>query len=432
MQILEFIAARRDGKVHSEADIRSFVTRLTAGEIPDYQISAWLMAAVLKPLTADETAWLTMAMAESGERLDLSSLPKPWVDKHSTGGVGDKTTLVVLPMLAACGLTVVKMSGRGLGITGGTIDKLSSVPGFNLNLTPEEMIRQAARIGIAITGQTPRLAPADKILYALRDATSTIESIPLIASSILSKKIAGGAQTIVLDVKCGSGAFMKNLSRARELATALVDIGRRCGLRVEAVITDMDQVLGDACGNAMEVVEAGRVLCRKGPARFEELCVHLTGVTLHAAGQANSLDEGRKKATECLTSGKALLKAEEWFEAQGANPQCLVDSSWAPKAPVRGVVKHMGQPAYIAKFDAEAVGRAVLRLGGGRLAKDDVVDPAVGIEVHVRVGDLVQAQQPLFTIFAKSDDDAMAVRPMIDAGIEVSPNKVIPLPLVLG
>lgn len=432
MNVLGFIAARRDGQAHSASDLNEFVAALTKGEIPDYQIAAWLMAAVLRPMTAPETAALTMAMANSGDRLDLSKLKKPWVDKHSTGGVGDKTTIVLLPLLAACGLSVVKMSGRGLGITGGTVDKLGCVPGFNMDLTPEAMVEQAGRVGLAITGQTPRLAPADKILYALRDATATVESIPLIASSILSKKIAGGAETIVLDVKCGSGAFMRDLASAQQLATALKDIGRECGVRVQAVITDMDQPLGEACGNALEVAEAGRVLCRKGPASLTQLCEHLAGVTLHACGMASTLDEGLAHAREKLASGQALFRAEEWFAAQGANPAVLSDESWVPKSPVRGVIQHQGAAEYVRRVPAGVIGQAVVDLGGGRKKKDDPIDPAVGIMCHVRVGDLVQPGQPLLTIHAKNEQDAITARNAILAQIEWSTTPVMARPVVLG
>ncbi|MBL8048725.1 MAG: thymidine phosphorylase [Chthonomonas sp.] len=432
MNILGFIADRRDARVHTTAQIDEFVQALTAGEIPDYQVSAWLMAAVLRPMTSAETAALTLAMAKSGSRLDLSRMKKPWVDKHSTGGVGDKTTIVLLPLLAACGLSVVKMSGRGLGITGGTVDKLESVPGFNVNLAPEAMVDQAAHIGLALTGQTPLLAPADKILYALRDATATVESIPLIASSILSKKIAGGAETIVLDVKCGSGAFMRELADAQQLASALKQIGAECGVRVEAVISDMDQPLGEACGNAIEVAEAARVLCRRGPARLTELCIHLAGVTLHACGLAPSLDAGRATAKDKLESGQALFRAEEWFTAQGANPRFLSDESWVPKAPVKGVIQHQGAAETVRRIPAGVVGQAVVDLGGGRKTKDAKINHAVGIECHIRVGDLVQPGQALFTIHASDENSAIAARNAILPAIEWSTSPVMPRPLVLG
>ncbi|MCG9894215.1 MAG: thymidine phosphorylase, partial [Fimbriimonadaceae bacterium] len=273
MTTQQIIAAKRDRRVHSAGEIQAVIRGATDGSWTDDQLAAWLMAAFLNGLNPAETAELTKAMAESGERLDLTGLPQPWVDKHSTGGVGDKTTLVLLPLLASCGLTMVKMSGRGLGKTGGTIDKLESIPGFRTDLSPAEMIAQARMVGCALTGQTPKLAPADGRLYALRGATATVESIPLIVASILSKKMAGGAEVVVLDVKCGRGAFMTELPRARELKAELENVGREAGLKVRALVTDMDQPLGRAAGNALEVKEAIRVLKGEESGRFTELCL---------------------------------------------------------------------------------------------------------------------------------------------------------------
>lgn len=431
MNILEFLAQRRDNRVHSVADIQAFVQGATRGDIPDYQVAAWLMAAYLNPLDAAQTAALTLAMADSGDRLDLSSLPKPWVDKHSTGGVGDKTTLVTLPLLAACGLTVVKMSGRGLGITGGTVDKLESVPGFRMDLTPEEMIAQAGRIGLAVTGQTPRLAPADKLFYGLRDVTSTVPSIPLIASSILSKKIAGGAETVVLDVKCGSGAFMNDLAQAKELARWLRDIGTECGLRVEAEITDMDQPLGQACGNTLEVLEAIHTLQDRGPARFTELCLHVTGVALHACGAEPTLEKGIAKATEKLKSGAAFRKAQQWFEAQGADPKVLEDDSWAVRAPIQ-LELNATSAGFVQQMDARAIGQAVVDLGGGRQTKEDTIDHRVGVVCHAEVGDSVSTGQQLLTLHAGSAEDAERVVAHLQGAVTVTEERVEKRPLVLG
>ncbi|MCH7945802.1 MAG: thymidine phosphorylase, partial [Armatimonadetes bacterium] len=293
MDFQDIIAAKREGRANSVEELRFLSQGAADGSLSDEELTAWLKAAYQNTLSATETADLTLAMAESGERLDLAGLPKPWVDKHSTGGVGDKTTIVLLPLLAACGMTVVKMSGRGLGITGGTVDKLGSVPGFRLDLTPEEMKEQAGRIGLAITGQTPRLAPADKKLYALRDVSGTVGSVPLIVSSILSKKIAGGAETVVLDVKCGSGAFMKTLPEAQALAQALVETARLCGLDLHLSITDMDQPLGRAVGNALEVKEAIRVLQGSETGRFRDLCLHFAGRALAAVGKGSEEDARR-------------------------------------------------------------------------------------------------------------------------------------------
>ncbi len=282
---------RQQGLGNSRQELRIVADGAADGSLTDEELTAWLKAAYDHPLSPEETAQLTLAMAESGERLDLTGLPKPWVDKHSTGGVGDKTTIVLLPLLAACGLTVVKMSGRGLGITGGTVDKLGSVPGFRLDLSPDEMKEQAGRIGIALTGQTPRLAPADKRLYALRDVTGTVGSVPLIVSSILSKKIAGGAETVILDVKCGSGAFMKTLLKAEALAQALQDTANLCALNLHTSITDMDQPLGHAVGNALEVKEAIRVLKGEEIGRFRDLCLHFAGKALLATGKGTEDDK---------------------------------------------------------------------------------------------------------------------------------------------
>ncbi|MBS1716914.1 MAG: thymidine phosphorylase [Armatimonadetes bacterium] len=425
MNMLEFIQTRRDGGRHSEEDIKAFVAALTKAELPDYQVSAWLMAAFFQPLSLDETTWLTQAMAASGETLDLTGLPKPWVDKHSTGGVGDKTTIVLLPLLAACGLTMVKMSGRGLGITGGTVDKLESIPGFRTDLSPDEMIAQARRIGIAWTGQTPNLAPADKILYALRDATATVENIPLIVSSILSKKIAGGADVIELDVKCGSGAFMKDLKTAKALAQSLSEVAKRCGKEVHAVVTDMDQPLGRTVGNALEIVEAIEVL--KGEkGRFRDLCVDLARRTLTITGKDPRL------AGELLDNGKAFAKFKEWVEAQGGDPVIADDPSRLPVAPVIQEVLWQGDSGYAARVDAGAVGLAVVRLGGGRESKADRIDPSVGVEVRIEVGEPIKQGQPVFRVHAASETAAQEAAISLESAIKVSPQPVEMRPLVLA
>ncbi len=393
MTLLPIIARRRDGERHPAAELRALAQAAAEGSVPDYQLAAWLMAAYLNPLDEEETAGLTVAMAESGERLDLSGLPRPWVDKHSTGGVGDKTTLVLLPLLAACGLTMVKMSGRGLGITGGTLDKLASVPGLRLDLSPEELLDVAQRVGFALGGQTARLAPADGVLYALRDATGTVASLPLIVSSILSKKIAGGAETVVLDVKCGSGAFMRTLPEARALARSLRTVGERCGLRVRCAITDMSTPLGAAVGNALEVREAWDVLSgaplTPPVARFRDLCLDLAGLALETAGVKN-------RAREILASGAAAERFQAWLRAQGATGSFPDDLSHAPV--VRTVpAAHDG---WLARIDAERVGQAVVDLGGGRKTKADAIDPRVGIVLHATVGARLTKGGPLLEIHA--------------------------------
>jgi pyrimidine-nucleoside phosphorylase len=437
MDFQAIIATRRDGKRHTREQLDFLANGAATGTIPDYQLSAWLMAAFLNPLSEEETAWLTLAMADSGERLDLTGLPKPWVDKHSTGGVGDKTSIVLLPLLAACGLTIVKMSGRGLGVTGGTVDKLASVPGFRLDMSPSEMKEQATRIGIAWTGQTPDLAPADKVLYALRDVTGTVSSIPLIASSVLSKKIAGGAETIVLDVKCGSGAFMTNLKDAQELARMLMAIGKHAGLKVRVALTDMNQPLGCAVGNALEVWEAISVLdpsatLAPGVVRFRDLCVTLASITLEASGLAANPEEGARLADEALRSGKAMAKAREWFAAQGTTVDVFGGSGALPLAPVVVELSHAGKAGWVSRVDAASVGYAVIDLGGGRHKKEDVVDPSVGVIVHVQVGDRVESGAAMCTVHAASGEAADAAVAKMKRAIDVAPFEVPPVKQVIA
>lgn len=419
MDIQDVIRTKRDGRKHSRAELDALISA-TAGTAPDYQLAAWLMAAYLKGLDHDETAWLTLAMAHSGERLDLTALPKPWIDKHSTGGVGDKTTIVLLPMLAACGLSVVKMSGRGLGITGGTYDKLAAVPGFRLDLSPEDLVDQAARIGLAISGQTPNLAPADKVLYALRDATTTVDSIPLIVSSILSKKIAGGAETVVLDVKSGSGAFMKTLETARDLAHALQETAHLAGLKTRIAITDMSQPLGRTVGAALEVEEAAAVLRGHESSRFTDLCVELCALALVAAGATWDMDSGRERATQALIGGAALAKAQAWFAAQGADPAVLIQPDSLPQAEVRHPI-HAPADGWIAGIDAATVGEIVIDLGGGRHAKEDEIDPAVGVEIHTEVGKPVRAGETISTIHARERQIAEICAAKLAASIQIAP-----------
>ncbi|MGV3613776.1 MAG: thymidine phosphorylase [Fimbriimonas sp.] len=423
------IATRRDGKKHRREDIQALARGAADGSTPDYQLAAWLMAAYLNPLDDDETAWLTQALADSGDHMDLSGLPKPWVDKHSTGGVGDKTTIVLLPLLAACGLTLVKMSGRGLGITGGTIDKLESVPGFDASRSPEEMKAQAREIGLAITGQSPDLAPADKVLYALRDVTGTTSSIPLLVSSILSKKIAGGAETIVLDVKSGSGAFMRTAQGARDLAGALARTAKLLGLNCRLAITDMNQPLGAMIGNALEVQESRDVLTHPGDlpetsARVRDLCLDLAAITLEACGKAPSREAGHLMAEVALTSGRAREKARQWFAAQGGDFDAEL-----PKAPVVKVAS-ANSAGWVSRLDAETLGRAVIALGGGRRKKDDVIDPAVGIELHHFVGSRVEKGAPLFTVHAATEDAAREAAGRVTNAFNVAPFEVKPDKLV--
>jgi pyrimidine-nucleoside phosphorylase len=415
---------------NDESEFRQIVMGAAKNSIPDYQLSAWLTAAYLRELDTEETVWLTREMAASGDRLDLTGLPKPWIDKHSTGGVGDKTSIVLMPLLAACGVTMVKMSGRGLGITGGTVDKLESVPGFRINLSPQEMVEQARRIGIAWTGQTPNLAPADKTLYALRDATGTVDSIPLIVSSILSKKVAGGADIVMIDVKCGSGAFMQHIEGARALAHQLVNTGREVALPTHCTITDMSQPLGRCVGNALEIVEAVQVL-KGAPGRFTDLCVAIAAETLVPAGLARTEQEAEQAVLSALAEGKALAKAREWFEAQGATVDVFDDSSWVPRAPVIIDCCYRGDAGFVSRVDAGTVGEAVVALGGGRRQKSDQIDPSVGVESLKTVGDAVSAGEAVFRVHARSEAEAHNACAELLKGFVVSSLPVPELPLIL-
>ena len=386
MRPLDMILAKRNGEAHSAEELRDFVNSYVRGELPDYQMSAWLMAVCWRGMSAAETSLLTLALAQSGDLLDLSRYPQA-VDKHSTGGVGDKTSLVLGPLLAACGATVAKMSGRGLGHTGGTVDKLESIPGFRSSLSEEEFLTQADAIGLVITGQSKDLAPADGLLYALRDATATVESLPLIASSIMSKKLAGGAGSLVLDVKVGAGAFMKTLDDARELTKAMIAIGEHADRRVRCVLSRMEEPLGRAVGNAVEVNEAVAVLKGEGPEDVLELCLVLAEEVLGAAGLQNDRVFIQKK----LSSGAAYEKFEAWIAAQGGDVGALGRLELAPnqqtlKADAAG---------YVTRLDALKVGEAVKVLGGGRSRKEDDIDASVGVVLHKKVGAEVEKGEAL-------------------------------------
>jgi pyrimidine-nucleoside phosphorylase len=426
MNFVDIIARRRDGLASAPGDLAAVAQGAADGSVPDYQLAAWLMAAYLNPLNTQETAELTLAMAQSGEVLDRTGLPHPWFDKHSTGGVGDKTTIALLPILVACGMTVVKMSGRGLGMTGGTIDKLESVAGFRTDLEPEAMLDLARRTGLALSGQTPRLAPADKALYALRDVTGTVANVPLITASILSKKIAAGAECVVLDVKCGSGAFMSDLQAAQTLRKSLVQTGEAAGLRVVARVTDMDQPLGAAVGNALEVKEAIRVIqgadLSPTEARFRDLLIELAQDSLNVAG----IDAD---PAAVIANGQAADVMRRWFAEQGGDTNAFDSEDWAG-APVRRTLV-AEQAGTVAQVSAHGVGHAVLNLGAGRRTKADQIDPRVGAEVHVAVGTPVAAGEPLVTIHAASEADADAAESLLREAIRVSDAEVAPRPLFL-
>lgn len=431
MRAVDLIVKKRDGGALSREEIDFLLQGYMAGEIPDYQMAAWAMAVYFQGMTPEETAHLTLAMAYSGQVLDLTSVLPKAVDKHSTGGVGDKTSLVVVPLVAAAGLPVAKMSGRGLGFTGGTLDKLEAIPGFRTDLSMEEFLSQVQRVGCVISGQTADLAPADGRLYALRDVTGTVPSIPLIASSIMSKKIAAGAHNIVLDVKVGLGAFMTTLEQARELARLMVDIARLAGRRAVALLADMNQPLGRAAGNALEVKEAIATLQGQGPGDFVDHCLEVAGYMLYLGDVVPSPEAGRDLARKVLATGGAWEKFRAMVEAQGGDVRVVDRPESLPTAPYVEEVRAT-RAGYIAQVHARRVGEVVMRLGAGRAKKGDPVDPAVGVETHVKVGDRVEVGAPLFTIHARREADlAWAQKDLLDA-LTWSETPVTPLPLFYG
>jgi pyrimidine-nucleoside phosphorylase len=405
----DIIMKKRNGGELSKEEIDFFIGGYTKGEIPDYQVSALMMAIYFRKMTEAETLALTMAMADSGDRLDLSGIRGVKVDKHSTGGVGDKTSLALAPMVAACGIPVAKMSGRGLGHTGGTIDKLESFPGFTTALTTERFIDNVNRIGIAIMGQTADLAPADKKLYALRDVTATVDNLSLIASSIMSKKLAAGADAIVLDVKTGSGAFMKQEAEAKALAEEMVKIGKNAGRRTVAVISDMDQPLGFAVGNALEVREAIETLRGNGPEDFLELCLTLGSQMLMAGGKAESAREAEEMLRAVIADGSALGKLAEFVEAQGGDGSAVYHPELLPQAAIQEPVA-APESGYLSRIVCDEVGICSLILGGGRETKESEIDLSVGLVLCKKVGDYVEAGEPLAVIHANDADRAKQAR----------------------
>lgn len=408
--IEELIEVKRDGGRHTQGEIARLVGAFVSGDMPDYQMSAWLMAAFLRGLDHDETVWLTDAMARSGRMMDLSAIPGIKVDKHSTGGVGDKTTIALAPMVAACGAPVAKMSGRGLGHTGGTLDKLESIPGFRVEMDPDAFVEQVGRIGIAVIAQSPDIDPADKLMYGLRDVTATVPSVPLIVASIISKKVAGGADAIVLDVKVGSGAFMKTMEDARTLAHELTRTGEALGRRVVTLLTDMDQPLGCAVGNALEVREAISALRGEGPEDLFQECLALGSRMLVLAGVAGDADDARSRLVTAVESGVALETFERWVESQGGDARVSEDLGLLPAAPCTRQVT-APESGWVAGFDAEGVGRAAMAMGAGRAAVGDTIDHAAGLVLGAKVGDHVEAGGPLATLHAASDA-------LLDAGEE--------------
>ena len=428
MRAVDIIIKKRDKGELTREEIEFFIKGFVSGDIPDYQASAFAMAVLLNGMTPHETTDLTITMAHSGHILDLSDVVDIAVDKHSSGGVGDKTTLTVLPTVAACGLSVGKMSGRGLGFSGGTLDKLESIPGYRVDLTTDEFKQQLKDKGVVLTGQSLDLAPADGKLYALRDVTGTVQSTPLIASSIMCKKIAGGAQAIVLDVKTGLGAFMETLDEARVLANLMVDIGKLAGREVVALLSDMNQPLGCAVGNSLEVIEAIDALKGGGPADFREHCLHVSAHMLVLGKRAKNLAEGRTMAAKAMADGSALEKFRVLVQAQGGDVSYVDDTSKFPRAKYVEVVM-APRSGSISQVQARSVGEAAVTLGAGRAKKSDAVDHAVGFVIHKKVGDRVGLGEPLFTIHANDEVKLAEVREIVLAAHSFSDTDVPPLPL---
>ena len=416
---IDVIRKKRDGVELSRDEIESLVNVYTRGDIPDYQVSAWLMAVVLRGMTRAETAALTDAMLRSGEVLDLSSIPAMKVDKHSTGGVGDKTSLVLAPLAAAAGVVVPMISGRGLGHTGGTLDKLEAIPGFNVNLPAAQFRRVLETCGCCMIGQTAEIAPADRKLYALRDVTGTVESPYLICASIMSKKLAEGVDALVLDVKTGSGAFMKNEKDAAFLAELMVETGERMGKQVVALITDMDQPLGNMIGNALEVVEVVEILRGEGPEDLRQLCLELAGWMLQLGGVSDTVAEGKEQSERLITSGKALERFRQMVQLQGGDPRAVDDPKKLPQAQ-HTMTLSSPKNGYLASLQCEQLGTASVILGGGRERKEDTVDPAVGIVLHKKVGDAVAADEPLATIYYNAEARAVRARQLLEESYQIS------------
>ena len=409
MQAVELIRKKRDGEALSTEEIQWFVDGYTQNRIPDYQMAAWLMAVYWRGMDARETTDLTLAMMHSGEELRVRDTISPVVDKHSTGGVGDKVTLAVAPLVAACGVAVGKMTGRGLGHTGGTVDKLESVSGFRSALSREEFMRILTQHHIVLAGQSSDLAPADGKMYALRDVTGTVESIPLIAASIMSKKLAIGASHLLLDVKFGTGAFMKTVELARELAETMVDIGRLAGVHTVAAITSMEQPLGHAIGNALEMKEAIAILHGNGPQDVTDLCFHEAAELLVMTGNAASMAEAERYVERAVKSGAAVAKLADVIAAQVGDAQQIEHPDRLPSAPVQTML-HAPRTGYIAGIQSEQIGLVSMRLGAGRFKKGDAIDHRTGLVLQAKIGDSLKAGEPLVEIHARSEDEAEAVK----------------------
>ncbi|HBL2584074.1 TPA: pyrimidine-nucleoside phosphorylase [Enterococcus faecium] len=424
MRMVDLIEKKRDGNELSKEEIEYIVTNYTNGKIPDYQVSALLMAIFYKDMTNEEITNLTLAIANSGDVIDLSSLEGIKVDKHSTGGVGDTTTLILAPLVASVGVTVAKMSGRGLGYTGGTLDKLEAIPGFQIELSDEEFVRIVNESKVAVIGQSGNLAPADKKLYALRDVTATVDSLPLIASSIMSKKIAAGADAIVLDVTTGDGAFMKNIEDARRLAKTMTSIGKLANRETVAVISDMSEPLGEAIGNSLEVVEAIETLQGNGPEDLVEMCYALGSQMVVLAGKAKTTDEARTLLQEALESGKALAKFKEMIQNQGGDPaivehpERILTARYTMELPAK-------QSGVVSKIVANELGIAAMMLGAGRKTKEEDIDHAVGLKLHKKIGDTVTKGESLLTIYS-NDEEITSVIELLYKNIEIGESAMKP------
>jgi pyrimidine-nucleoside phosphorylase len=427
VRIVDLIEKKRDGGSHSREELEALVGGYVRGEVPDYQLSAWLMAVCWRGMLPAEAATLTQLMAASGRQLDLSSIGRPVADKHSTGGVGDKTSLAVMPLVAASGVPVAKMSGRGLGFTGGTIDKLESFPGIRVDLDAEAFVRQLRDIGLVITGQSADLAPADGKLYALRDVTGTVPSLPLIASSVMSKKLAAGAQVIVLDVKTGSGAFLRDRQSAAALAQTMLDIGTAAGRRVAAVVSDMSQPLGRAVGNALEVAEAMDTLDGRGPSEFTEFALELAAIVVDLADRTRT---GRSRVERALRSGAGRQALRRMIEAQGGDAAAFDDRTRLPTARVQRPL-HAEADGYLSRLDALSVARASIALGAGREQKGDPIDLAVGVVLGARIGDRVVRGQPIAVLHANDAARLAPAERLMRSAIDVSSTPVRAPDLIL-
>lgn len=430
MRAVDIIIKKKNGLKLTKEEIHFFIDGYVKGTIPDYQVSALLMAICFNGMDKEEQTNLTMEMLQSGEQIDLSSIDGICVDKHSTGGVGDKTTLVIAPIVASCGLKIAKMSGRGLGHTGGTLDKLESIPGFTISVTSEHFFKQVKEISLAVIGQTANITPADKKLYALRDVTGTVESTALIASSIMSKKLASGAHSILLDVKVGDGAFMKTLEDATTLARAMVDIGNSVGRKTVAMLTNMDEPLGEMVGNSLEVIEAIETLKGRGPESFRNLCIELSAELLLMTNVVSTIEEAKKMVIEKINSGEALEKLRQMIIYQNGNPNVIEDYSLFPQA--KNVIQVKSpKSGYIGRLEALEIGNAAMILGAGRENKDDKVDLSVGIQVLKKVGDKVEKDETLAVIYGNGRNEDEAYNKILNA-YQVVDNKVEKNKLILG